>query len=113
MEKKLGIKETKEFLGFVLGLANATGKALEDGQVTLADIRFLIGVFADAGPAFDGLSAIPSEWKDLDKSEQEEIKQFVIKEFDIPQDKIEEIIERALVVGISLYQFVKDFFKTK
>jgi len=99
---KTGIKETKELLGFLLGLSNALGESLEDGKVTLIDIASLATPLLDAPEALTGLTEIPSELSDLDDAEREEILAYAKEEFSIPETCVEEIVECAFDAAAQL-----------
>lgn len=103
-EQKMDLKETKEMLSFVLGIFNAVGKSLEDGKVDVSDIALLLGPLMKVGSAVQGAARIPSELKDLSQEESNELKEFISKEFDIPQDHLEKVLEQSLFIVVKVYQ---------
>lgn len=74
---KRDIKETKE----VLALAFAIGKAFinaktDNGEFDAGDIKHFIALFPVLSPAFEGISNLPAELKDLDSDEIKELMTF-------------------------------------
>jgi hypothetical protein len=101
------IKETKEALAFVLSLGNALGTTLADGKITLSEAPQFMGALMAAPAAFQGLTEVPAELKDLDDAEKAELMAFVQSEFDIPNDQIEGVIEEGLALALAIYTFVE------
>lgn len=90
---KLGIQETKEMLGFILGLGNALGESLEDGELSITDLPAFVSPLLNAGAAFTGASEIPKELIDLDDAERVELIAYAKETLDIPENCIEDVIE--------------------
>jgi hypothetical protein len=101
-----GITELKEMVGFAIAIANAAGKVMEDSKLSLADLRFALDPLKRIAPALDGMDQIPSEIKDLTADEKDELIQFVIDEFEIPQDGIESAIESGLQMVSKIYDIL-------
>lgn len=110
-EEKMGIEELKEVLKFVIEFGEAADKALLDKKFEISELALLMGPFMLIGPAFEGLDKVGGEIKDLDEAELVELKLFVETELDLANDKVEEIIEKALAIGVQLYGFIKLFAK--
>jgi hypothetical protein len=108
-----GIKETKELVGFVLALGNAVGKSLADGMVGWMDLVHFFSAVREAPDAINGLSALPGELADLSEAEKGELFKFVEGKFDIPQDSVEPLLEKAIKAGIILADLIADFRKPK
>jgi len=104
------MKETKELLGFVLALGSACGKSIEDGKIGLGDLMHFISAMRQAGDAFEGIGSVPMEWAGMTDVQKEELKAYVVAEFDIPQDALEESIEIGLKVAIDLAYMITKFF---
>jgi hypothetical protein len=113
MSKVYGVKETKELVGFGLGLGNAVGTALADGKLELSEASLLLPVLLKTPEAFGGIAQIGQELGELDEQEKAELKSFVESEFNIPQDNIEAAIETALKLALDLYGVVKLFTAPK
>lgn len=101
------IKETKEAVGFIVAIANGVGKALQDGKINLADFGCFMDAFLKAPAAFSGASEIPAELADMDSAEREGLKQYIFEEFDIPQDKVEGIVEDALDISNRIFGLIE------
>jgi hypothetical protein len=97
------IKETKELVSWVCGLGNALGTSLEDGKISLTDLFKFVAVLNSSSAAFQGIDAIPTELKDVDEAEKNELLALVKAEFDIPQDSVEKYAEAGLVAASKLY----------
>jgi len=106
------VEQTKELLDFALTFGNALGVALEDG-FQVSDLLTLMPSFVKLPKAIEGSGEIPTELKDLDDAEVAEIRDFIRQKFDIPDDKLEEVIERALALGLEIIAFVYFVMLTK
>lgn len=104
---RLGVKETKEMLTFVLKLGNALGNALEDDKVGITDISDFVSPLMSAGDAFANAIEIPKELADLDEQEKTELLDYVKTTFDIPEKNIELVVESAFDLLAKLYDLVK------
>lgn len=107
----LGIQETKEVLAFGFALGDAFAGALQDGDIDFADIVEFIPVLQKLGDAVSGLGNVPAELGDLSEVEYQELVDYVKEEFDLPNDKIEEYIEKGFAAGLKLVQFIAAFFE--
>lgn len=104
---KLGTKETKELLGFILKVANAFGQSLEDGKVTIGDVSNFVDPILCIGDAFANASEIPSELCDLDDEERADLLAYAKETLLIPETCIEEIIESSFDVISELHILVQ------
>ena len=112
-----GIENLKTGLSFVIGLGERAEKITSEdsaggkkitGTEWMGSVGLLIGV-----PSL--LKAIPEfipEIKDLDSEESEELMQFLAKEFDLANDKIEEAVERGAKVLNEIREIAGLFKKT-
>jgi hypothetical protein len=88
------MKETKELLKLAISVFNSIGSVMQDGKVEYAEvISELVRIAPSVPAAIDGSGLILSEVKDIDEQEIEELKAFIVQEFDIPQENLEEFIE--------------------
>jgi len=106
-----GIKEIKELLKFVIEFGEAIDKAMVDKKFDMSELSLLIAPLMQVGPAFEGLDKIGGEIKDLDAAESAELVAFVKEELNLEAEKIEFVIEKALELGLMIYDFVKIFKK--
>jgi hypothetical protein len=95
------IKETKELLRAILSFGSASGKAWEDKKFDWSEVTLFIQPLTMLPAALQGVSEIPAEWKDMDAAERDELMK-VCDEFDIPQENVEEIVEKALKAAVLL-----------
>ena len=109
----VGIKETKELVKAMLMLGNSAGMALADGKFDWSELGLFVAPLGSLPAALSGLQDLPKEWQDMDDSERDELMKYVQDEFDIPQDNIEEMVEKALQAGILIGQIVANFTKPK
>ena len=107
MAGEYGIQETKEVVGFIVELGNGIGKAREDGDWSASDLVYFMDALLAVPAAFQGIDKVPMEVKDLDEAEMKELSDYVVEEFDIPQDKIEEVIEDAIHIAWKVWELVK------
>lgn len=101
-----GTKETKEVVDLVIALAQAIEGAGEDGKVGLTDALQFIPAMIKAPSAFSDLGKLPAELKDLDEAEKAALVAYAKAELDLKDDKVEEQLELALGVGLSLAKLV-------
>ena len=104
-------EETKDALTFVLRLGEGFANALEDGKLSFADFIHFAGAFQSVPAALSGAYSIPKELSDLTEDEARELIDWAKEEFDIPQDGIEEIVERGFELLFVLYQFLQRWLK--
>lgn len=82
--------------------------SLSDG-VGLSDIGPALRVAKSVKPAIDAVGGgkLVAELKDLSDEEKAELKAFVESEFDISNDNLEQMIEKAIGVVVDLSDIVK------
>jgi len=108
---RMNLKETKELVLWVASLANVMGEALEDGKISFTELPKFYGPLMNAGKAINGLKELPAELKAVTAEELSMLVEEVKEELDLPQDKVEMIVEKALELGIVLFTIVKSFKK--
>lgn len=105
-QTKLGIKETKEVVGFALDLGSRIKDALDDGRIDLGE-ALAIG-FSIPGPlakAIGGIAQVPAEIADLDDSEIVELSEMAAEKFGLNAD-VEKLIAAALRWVVSTIELV-------
>lgn len=109
----LGTENLKKVLAFALGLGNELAKGFEDGKLSLVEGMGL----ADNLLAIPGLISarkeILAELKDLDAAERQELFDYVKQEFDLPDDRIEAIVEEALGLVENIVAIIYTFQQLK
>lgn len=111
MSEVTGIKELKELLKFVVEFGEAIELALVDKKFEISELSYLIAPLMQVGAAFEGLDKMGGELKDLSEAEAVELRLYVEEELDLRSDKLEEIIEKALALGVMMYSFIQLFKK--
>lgn len=102
-----GTQETKEVLDFVVQLAHSIESARADGSIGFSDVTDLVDVLMKVGAAFDGISEVPAEVKDLTEEEAAELNQHVKDTLDLQDDRAESITELSLDIGLKVYQLIQ------
>lgn len=111
VEKKEGTSEIKDILKFCFELAKAIEGTVEDKKITLQDLARFIPVLLSAGEAFNDLPLLVKQFSDLDGEELKEIKEYAGQEFDLKDDKIEDIVHQCLDVSLEVYYLIKSLVK--
>lgn len=100
-------EDTGEVLLLICELGNGLGAAAEDGKISLTDAVHLTGAVKALPAAVSGAAKFSLDTDD----ERNEAIAFVKANFDIPQDKIESMIENGLVAIEKLVEVIKLFKK--
>ena len=106
----LGIKETKELLKFVTDLGEGIAQATKDGVWGFTDLYHFLPAAQSVFSGIGGIDEVIDELQDLDEAELEELKQYVVDEFDISSDEAEEYVEDGVALALDLWFFVQRFF---
>lgn len=104
-----GIKETKEIVKFGIDMGEAFDKAFSDGKFGVEDLSHFFTAFLSASDAFEGIGLVPNEIKDMSPEELLELKAYIVEEFDIANDKLEEVIEKSLSIALAIYEMIMLF----
>jgi len=113
-DEKVGIEETKDLVKMGAAFGEAIYEAGKDSKWTLGDYKHFLPVLGEIIPAISGIEKVPAELKDLDEAEREELCEYFAKEFDIPDDLIEEFVENNLAiaqrifVGVALWKKIRE-----
>lgn len=105
------MKETKEVIKFAIELGEALEAALADKKFEIAELALLMGPLMQVGPAFEGIDLVGDEIKIADAAALADLVAFAKDELDLVADNTEEVIEKALDLGLQIYSFVKLFKK--
>ncbi len=65
----MDIKDTEEMMVLGLQLGMVGKQAMDDGDLTAADLGLVLQLLPYVGPAFDGMKNIPAELQDMDSDE--------------------------------------------
>jgi hypothetical protein len=103
----LSIENVKLVCGFACSFANVVGKSYEDKKIDLKDLPLLMEVFSSIKDLMEvDFKAVWPEVKDMDVEEYKILVDFFKAKFDLPQDGIEEKVEKILEYSKSLYGLV-------
>jgi hypothetical protein len=103
------MKETRELLDLLIESGNFIGKAMEDGKIGFSDAFYVLGVLKKIGPAVKGVQLVPAELQSATPEELDGLRDYIKKKFDIPQDKIEGVVEHALEILIRVAKLIGQF----
>lgn len=95
------MKETKELLSFIFSLIYATDKSFEDGKFSTSDIFKYTGAVKKLPAGLSGIEKIPNELKNVNEETLNELRQFIIEEFNLVDENKEEVVENILSTAIT------------
>ena len=105
-----GTENLEKYIDFACSLTQQIVEVTADGKVTLLELpQFLDEALAVPGLA-KSWAEVKAEVDDLDATEQEGMYQRLKNKFDIPNDKLEETIEKAIgwvLATVNLITFMK------
>jgi len=105
-----GIEKITVAVEILAEFGNIVGAALEDGKINMADVGLLARLPAVAMGIFSAVSNVTdirAELADLDPAEKAELVAIFKARFDIPQEKIEVVVEQAASLIEVLYEGYK------
>lgn len=103
------LEAIKVLLKFVFELQKGVSVSLEDGMFEISDVINFKNAFLQVPYVSVALPFLKGGFKDITVAELEIIKEYVVKEFDLKNDKTEEIIEESIGVAISIFSLVEKF----
>ena len=104
MAGEYGMDETKDVVKCGIELAEGIILSVEDDKVTIGDAVHFAGFLTSLPAAIVGINMVPKQVGEMDAEEAEELRQFVIDEFGIPDEKAEEIGERGIALLVDAYK---------
>lgn len=114
MGSKYNIDDVKDVVKTFLSFTKATAMSvLDDGVITVMDLPKFMSALSTIPAAVSGAVNIPAQLSDMDAKERDELIAFVRSEFDIPNDLLESIIERVLIMAINFISMITDFGKIR
>ena len=99
------MKETKDFVLFAAKLMNGVGESLKDGEVTILDLPSFGSAIAAFPAAIAGSSGIAAELSGASDADLDDLAAAFAKEFNIPQDSAEQMVEKSIEVAIAVWKF--------
>lgn len=103
--KMYGVENLKKAVGFGLNLTEEIEKAGRDGFTWTDALGFIDEIFQIPGIIASG-EEIGRELNNLTEAEKEELFSYAVAEFDIPNDKVEAIVEDALKLAFTVVAMV-------
>jgi len=94
--EKFGIENVKKFIAFGVGLGMSFEDALKDGKITLKDYVLFVDDVMKIPGIVGGAKHLKEELTDFTPEERAELIVWFKDEFDIENDKVEEVIEKAI-----------------
>lgn len=104
----VGIQNIKEAVLFVCKFVEGLVKTLEDGKFKIHEVMHFAGAARVAPAAIGDLKEIPAEYADMDAAEKVELHAYIKAEFDLPDDKIEAFVEKAIKLGHDLADLIEE-----
>lgn len=101
-------KETVELLDAIFGLADATRAALSDGKVSISDAPYFFQPAFKLPTAIGGIEKVPRELADLSDAGRAEVMGYARERFDLPDDRLEVLIEETLRTGWEFAEHIRE-----
>lgn len=112
--EKFGIENIKKFIAFGFGLGTSVDDAMQDGKITFKDYVLFIDDVMKVPGVIGGAKHLKNELGDFSPDERLALTTWVKNEFDIKNDKVEEVIEKSIDVataGLILFDASSDLVK--
>lgn len=109
---QFGIENLKKAAKLGIELGEQTSEVLEDGKLKALEMLSFIDELMQLPGIVNSAADIKNEVLELDAEDRASLNAYIQAEFDIPNEKLESIIEAGLDVIISLF-ILADHFKRK
>lgn len=106
--KEYGIEELEDVVIFAVSVAEALGTTLADGKFDWQESLHFIKSMTKLPAAIDNISQVQFELADLTDEEKGKI-ETLIEGLNMPSEKTEEIVEKALVIAVAFAELVAIF----
>ena len=100
------MKETKDLVSFIIAIANAVDKSLEDKKITVTDLPHFITAFLKAPEAFAGIEKVKSEIAAMSFENKQLLIKDIEQELNLANEKTEEIIELSIKIVADLLEVI-------
>lgn len=107
----LGIENLKVVAKFGIDLGEKAASVLQDGKMTGAEVFELLPALMGIPGIISKKHEIAAEFKDLTSEERTQLNNYIAVEFDIPNDQLENKIEKGLAAVISILDLISAFQK--
>lgn len=96
-----GIENLKKMVKFACDFTKQISEALKDGKFQWTDALGFIDEAAQLPGVAKSFPAIKQELAELDSTERAELYDYIVSEFDIPNDAVEVLVENSLSFAVS------------
>lgn len=96
-----GIENLKKLVKFACDFTKQVAEALKDGKFQWTDAFGFIDEAAQLPAVAKSFPAVKQEVSELDENERKELYDYLVSEFDIPNEAVEVLIENSLAFAIS------------
>lgn len=104
----LGVNDLKKLVKFPLDLTKQIAESTADGW-QFTDLFAFVDELATVPGIVKNWKNAVAELKELDTADRQELYDFVVAEFDIPNEKVEKFVENALLNVVSLIALYEEF----
>ena len=111
-EQKFGIENLKKIVAFGCDLTRQINQSLEDGW-QWTDAFSCVDEIATIPGVVKSIPAVKQELSELSLAEREELLNYIVEKFDIPNDKVEAFVEHAVAIAISMVALVEEWKSLK
>lgn len=107
MAEKFGIKETKEMLHFLFGIAQVSIDSASKGKFGIEDLGKLFGPMTSLPQVINGITEIPKEISDLSTAEKQELYDMMEAELHIPHQLADLVLKKVWKIVLEFGDFLK------
>ena len=105
----LGIDNLKKIVKFACGFTKQISIALEDGKFQWTESLGFMDEIMEIPGVVKSFPELKQELADLSTNERNELYEYLVAEFDLPNDKTELFVENSLLFAISALALVEQF----
>ena len=106
-EQLFGIENLKKMVKFATDFTEQVADALKDGKFSWTEAFGFVDEVMQIPGVVKSWPAIKQELSELSADERTALHQYVVEEFDIPNDKVEAFVENALGWAINAIALVE------
>ena len=107
--QKFGTETIKKALSVGLNLAKGINIALaDDNKISFWETVGLVGKTFPLAEVINNRKALVAELRDLDETEKADLANWVKTQYDIPADKVENTVHKAIALFIQMLDFAMD-----
>lgn len=106
---KYGIDNLKKIVKFACDFTAQINTALSDGKFTWTDSFGFIDELTQVPGVIKAFPAVKQEITDLDEAEKKELYDFIVENFDIPDDHVEKLIENSIAFTLAAVELFEQW----